>query len=341
MKFGKAVVKYRVPILIVSILLLIPAVLGALGTRINYDVLSYLPKDIETMKGQDILLDEFGKGGFSMVMLEGMEEKDVAALKKQIEGVDHVDSVIWYDSLMDISVPMELLPDDLYEAFNNGDSTMMVVFFDAATSSDETMEAVEQIRSLAGKQCFVSGLSAVVTDLKTLCQQEEVAYVIIAAVLTGIVLAVFMDSYLLPVLFLASIGMAILYNLGTNYFLGEVSYITKALAVVLQLGVTMDYSIFLWHSYQEQKQLCHDSQEAMARAIPGTLTSIVGSSITTVAGFLALCFMTFALGRDLGIVMAKGVVFGVLGCVTVLPALILIFDKGIEKTRHRPASAEV
>ena len=336
MKFGKAVVKYRVPILIVSILLLIPAVLGALGTRINYDVLSYLPKDIETMKGQDILLDEFGKGGFSMVMLEGMEEKDVAALKKQIEGVDHVDSVIWYDSLMDISVPMELLPDDLYEAFNNGDSTMMVVFFDAATSSDETMEAVEQIRSLAGKQCFVSGLSAVVTDLKTLCQQEEVAYVIIAAVLTGIVLAVFMDSYLLPVLFLASIGMAILYNLGTNYFLGEVSYITKALAVVLQLGVTLDYSIFLWHSYQEQKQLCHDSQEAMARAIPGTLTSIVGSSITTVAGFLALCFMTFALGRDLGIVMAKGVVFGVLGCVTVLPALILIFDKGIEKTRHRP-----
>ena len=235
MKFGKAVVKYRVPILIVSILLLIPAVLGALGTRINYDVLSYLPKDIETMKGQDILLDEFGKGGFSMVMLEGMEEKDVAALKKQIEGVDHVDSVIWYDSLMDISVPMELLPDDLYEAFNNGDSTMMVVFFDAATSSDETMEAVEQIRSMAGKQCFVSGLSAVVTDLKTLCQQEEVAYVIIAAVLTGIVLAVFMDSYLLPVLFLASIGMAILYNLGTNYFLGEVSYITKALAVVLQL----------------------------------------------------------------------------------------------------------
>lgn len=335
-KFGRGVVKFRVPILILSILLLIPATIGMVKTRINYDILSYLPGDIDTMKGQDIMLDEFGKGGFSMVILEGMNDKDVSSLKKKIEKVDHVDSVIWYDTIADLSMPKEILPSDIYDKFNSGDATMMAVFFDQSTSADSTLDAVKEIRSIAGKQCFVSGMSSVVADIKDLTVSEMTAYVIIAVILISIILAITMDSFLIPVFFMISVGMAILYNLGTNIFKGEISFITQALAAVLQLAVTMDYSIFLWHSYKEQKEVHpNDNKEAMAVAIGKTITSVVSSSITTVAGFLALCFMSYTLGLDLGIVMAKGVVFGVICCVTVLPSMILIFDKAIEKTMHK------
>lgn len=333
--FGKMIVKLRIPILIISFLLLVPSVFGYVGTRVNYDILSYLPKDIETMKGQDILVDEFGTGAFSMFVAEGMQPKETAALKEKMEQVEHVEKVIWYDSAMDISVPMELMPDELYEAFNHGDCTMMVVIFDETTSADSTMDAIEEIRKIADKGCFLSGMSAVVTDTKNLSEREAPIYVFIAVVLTCIVLSLTMDSYLVPFIFLISIGMAIIYNLGSNIMFGEISYITKALSAVLQLGVTMDYSIFLWHSYQEQQEMCPDKKEAMANAIGETLSSVVGSSITTVAGFIALCFMSFTLGMDLGLVMAKGVVFGVAACVTVLPSLILVMDKPLEKTKHR------
>ena len=337
-KFGKAVVKSRWVILIVSLALLVPSVLGMIGTRINYDILNYLPEDMDTVKGQNILLDDFGKGAFSMVMVKGMEEKDVSALKEKFESIDHVSSVIWYDSILDLSVPMELLPQKYYDMFNNGDTTMMAVFFDSATSADATIEAMQEMRKVAGEQAFISGMSAMVTDMKELCEKEEPIYVGIAVLLSCVVLAIFMDSILLPVLFMASIGMAILLNMGTNFFFGEISYITKALSAVLQLGVTMDYSIFLWHSYKEAKETMVGAsrEEAMAKAVANTITSVVGSSITTVAGFIALCFMTFTLGLDLGLVMAKGVVLGVLGCVTTLPSLILIFDKAITKTLHKP-----
>ena len=335
-KLGKKIVKYRIPILVLCVLLMIPSVFGMVNTRINYDMLDYLPDDIDTVKGQDILLDEFGKGAFSLVMIEGMDNKDIVSLKGKIENVNHVETVLWYDSLVDISVPMDILPDKYYDAFNKGDSTMMAIFFDSSTSADDTMEAISEIRSLAGKQCFVSGMSAMVTDLKELCEREEPIYVGLAVILATVVMMIFLDSYILPFIFLASIGMAILLNLGSNYFLGEVSYITKALSAVLQLAVTMDYSIFLWHSYQEQQERYDgDKERAMAHAISNTITSVVGSSITTIAGFIALCFMTFTLGKDLGIVMAKGVIFGVIGCITTLPALILLFDKAIEKTMHR------
>lgn len=335
MKFSKAVVKYRVPILICALLLMIPSVLGMAGTRVNYDMLNYLPEDMDTVIGQDELLRDFHKGAFSFLILEDMPAKDAAALKQQVEGVDHVDTVLWYDSLMDVSVPMELLPDKLYDAFNSENATMMAVFFDTSTSSDLTMDAIREIRSLAGEKCFVSGMSALVTDLKDLCEVEEPIYVGLAVALACAAMLLLLDSYLVPFVFLASIGMMILMNLGSNYFLGEVSYITKALSAVLQLAVTMDYSIFLWNSYNEQRGLYADNREAMAHAIQATLTSVVGSSITTVAGFIALCFMSFTMGRDLGIVMAKGVLLGVVGCVTVLPALILVFDKPLQKTRHR------
>lgn len=336
-KFGKGVVKLRVPILIVSLLLLIPSVFGIVNTRINYDILSYLPEDIETMEGQDILMDEFGTGAFSVCVVEGMDNKDVSALKKQIEEVDHVKMVIWYDSIADLSVPMEILPEDLQEKFVKGEDTMMMVMYDTSMSSDETMDAVKEIRTLADKQCFVSGMSAVVTDIKDICNQEMMAYVAIAGALSCVILALTMDSFLVPVFFLLSIGMAILYNLGSNIFSGEICYITQALAAVLQLGVTMDYSIFLWHSYEEnQERFPGDKKRAMSHAISNTLGSVLSSSTTTVAGFVALCFMTFTLGMDLGIVMAKGVLIGVVCCVTVLPSLILIFDKPISKTKHRP-----
>lgn len=335
MKFGKAVVKARVPIVIVSLLLAALSVLGMLGTRINYDMLTYLPKDMETSVGQQVLLDDFGKGAFSFVLVEDMPDKDVSALKEKLAQVDHVESVIWYDSFADISVPKELLPDKLYNAFNSGDTTMLAVFFDTSTSADETMEAISDIRSIAGKQCFISGMSALVTDLKELCEKEEPIYVAIAVVLACAAMMLLLDGWLVPFVFLACIGISILVNLGTNYFMGEISYITKALSAVLQLAVTMDYSIFLWHSYNEQRETHDDPKEAMAVAIHETLTSVVGSSVTTVAGFIALCFMSFTLGSDLGIVMAKGVVFGVIGCVTTLPALILLLNKPLQRTRHK------
>lgn len=335
MRFSKAVVRGRVAILILTVLLMIPAVFGMLATRINYDMLNYLPDDMDTVIGQNALLEDFGKGAFSFIVVENMPEKDVAALQEKLESVEHVETVLWYNSLMDTSIPMQLLPDKLYDAFNTGDATMMAVFFDTATSADETMDAIREIRSIAGKQCFVSGMSALVTDLKDLCEQEEPIYVAIAVVLACVAMMLFLDSWLIPFVFLASIGAAILLNLGSNWFMGEISYITKALSAVLQLAVTMDYSIFLWHSYNEQRAIYPDKCEAMAHAISATLTSVVGSSITTIAGFLALCFMSFTLGRDLGIVMAKGVLLGVLSCVTVLPSLILLLDKPLQKTRHR------
>lgn len=335
MRFSKAVVRGRVAILILTVLLMIPAVFGMLETRINYDMLNYLPDDMDTVIGQNALLEDFGKGAFSFIVVENMPEKDVAALQEKLESVEHVETVLWYNSLMDTSIPMQLLPDKLYDAFNTGDATMMAVFFDTATSADETMDAIREIRSIAGKQCFVSGMSALVTDLKDLCEQEEPIYVAIAVVLACVAMMVFLDSWLIPFVFLASIGAAILLNLGSNWFMGEISYITKALSAVLQLAVTMDYSIFLWHSYNEQRAIYPDKCEAMAHAISATLTSVVGSSITTIAGFLALCFMSFTLGCDLGIVMAKGVLLGVLSCVTVLPSLILLLDKPLQKTRHR------
>lgn len=335
-KFGRGVVKLRVPILIVSVLLLIPSIFGFVSTRINYDILSYLPSDIETMKGQDIMLDEFGKGGFSLVMLDGMEDKDVEKVKEKIEKVDHVCDVLWYDTLADVSLPKEVLPDDIYDFFNTDNSTMMAVFFDEATSADGSLEAVKEIRSIAGEQCFVSGMSSVVEDIKDLTMQEAPMYVVIAVILTSIILALTMDSFLIPLFFMLSVGMAIIYNMGTNFIQGEISFITEALAAVLQLAVTIDYSIFLWHSYKEEKEKHPgDNKEAMAVAIGKTITSVVSSSITTVAGFLALCFMSYELGMDMGIVMAKGVVIGVICCITVLPSMILVFDKAFEKTMHK------
>ena len=335
MSFSKAVVKLRIPIVIVTLLLAVLSVFGMVNTRINYDMLDYLPEDMDTVIGQNELLDDFGKGAFSFIVVEDMPNKDVANLVKKLEAVDHVETVLWYSSLMDVSVPMELLPEKLYNEFNTGNATLVAVFFDTSTSADETMDAIREIRSIAGKQCFVSGMSALVTDLKDLCEQEEPIYVGIAVLLACAAMMLFLDGWLVPLVFLASIGMMIVINLGSNYFFGEISYITKALAAVLQLAVTMDYSIFLWHSYNEQRQKYDDHKDAMAAAISETLTSVIGSSITTVAGFAALCFMTFTLGRDLGFVMAKGVILGVIGCVTVLPALILIFDRPLQKTKHR------
>ena len=337
-KFGKIVVKLRIPILVLSFLLLIPSVLGYFNTRVNYDILYYLPNDIDTMQGQDILLDDFGKGAYAMVVVDGMNKSNVSKLVKKVEGVDHVASVISYSGIVGDDVPSEILPDKFRSYFENEDSgaTLFAIFFDDTTSSDDTMKAIQEVRDVTDNQCYIAGMSAVVTDTKTMAEKETPFYVLVAVVLVCIVLAIFMDSFLVPVFFMLSIGMAIVYNLGSNYFLGEVSYITKALAAVLQLGVTLDYSIFLWHSYKEAKEETPDNHhEAMAVAIGNTLTSVVGSSITTVAGFIALCFMSFTLGLDLGVVMAKGVVLGVIGCVTILPSLILTFDKALEKTMHR------
>lgn len=335
MKFARLIVRARIPILVTVVILMAASIFGMINTRINYDMLDYLPSDMDTIKGQNELLDEFGKGGFSMIIIEDMPDRDVVALKAKIEQVDVVDSVIWYSSLLDISVPKEILPDRIYRAFNAENSTMMVVFFSTSTSADETMDAIKEIRSICGRQCFVSGMSASVTDLKDLCEKEEPVYVAIAVTLAVAAMLLLLDNWLVPFLFLASIGSMILLNLGTNVFLGEISYITKALSAVLQLAVTMDYSIFLWRSYNEEKQTTADRKEAMALAIRKTFSSVLGSSITTVAGFIALCFMSFTLGRDLGVVMSKGVVLGVLGCVTVLPAMILVFDKPLQKCSHR------
>lgn len=341
-KVGKKIVKFRVPILILSIILLIPAVWGYVNTRINYDVLTYLPEDIETMQGQEIMTNDFGIGAFSMLMVDGMEDKEIVKLKEKVEKVDGVENVLWYDSLADISVPQSVLPSKLYDEYNTEDGTMMAVFFKDGTSSDETMKAITEIRKITGEQCFLSGMSAIVEDTKELAEKETPLYVLIAVALSALVLAITMESIFVPVLFLLSIGIAIVYNLGTNIFFGEISYITKALAAVLQLGVTMDYSIFLMHSYQEQQVRYNgDKERAMAHAISQTFSSVIGSSVTTVAGFIALCFMSFTLGKDIGIVMAKGVIFGVLVCVTVLPSMILCCDKLIEKTKHKPLLPDI
>ena len=341
-KVGKKIVKFRVPILILSIILLIPAVWGYVNTRINYDVLTYLPEDIETMQGQEIMTNDFGIGAFSMLMVDGMEDKEIVKLKEKVEKVDGVENVLWYDSLADISVPQSVLPSKLYDEYNTEDGTMMAVFFKDGTSSDETMKAITEIRKITGEQCFLSGMSAIVEDTKELAEKETPLYVLIAVALSALVLAITMESIFVPVLFLLSIGIAIVYNLATNVFFGEISYITKALAAVLQLGVTMDYSIFLMHSYQEQQVRYNgDKERAMAHAISQTFSSVIGSSVTTVAGFIALCFMSFTLGKDIGIVMAKGVIFGVLVCVTVLPSMILCCDKLIEKTKHKPLLPDI
>lgn len=335
-KFGEWIAKHRVLILIFGIVLLVPSAIGYMNTRVNYDILSYLPKDINTMVGQDILKDNFGQGGFSLVMVEGMSDKDVAATADKISEVDHVSNVVCYQSLTDCTIPKEILPDNIYDFFNKGDTTMMAVFFDDTTSADGTLDAVETMRDITSKQCFISGMSAITLDMKNLTKSETLIYAVIAVILTSIVLVITMDSFLIPVFFMLSIGFAVVWNLGTNFVLGEISFITQALAMVLQLGVTMDYSIFLWHSYKEQLAVYpSDKEQAMAHAIANTVVSVVSSSFTTVAGFLAMCFMSFTLGLDLGIVMAKGVVCGVIACVTILPAMILIFEKPITKTSHK------
>lgn len=340
--FGKKVVKYRAAILVASILLLIPSAWGYLHTRVNYDVLTYLPEEIETMEGQDIMVEDFGIGAFSMLVADGMENKDVVKLKEKIEEVDHVKEVLWYDSVMDLSVPESMLPDELHEVFRSETGTMMAVFFDDTTSADGTLQAVKEIRHLADKQCFLSGMSGIVLDTKELSERETPIYVLIAVILSTLVLGLTMESFFIPILFLLSIGMAIVYNLGSNIFMGQISYITKALAAVLQLGVTMDYSIFLMHSYEEQQErFAGDKKRAMAHAISQTFSSVIGSSVTTVAGFIALCFMSFTLGLDIGIVMAKGVIFGVIACVTILPSMILCCDRIIEKTKHRPLLPDI
>lgn len=336
-KFGRIVVKLRIPILVLSVLLLIPSTFGYLNTRVNYDIMYYLPDDIDTMVGQDILLEDFGKGAYATVVVDKMDSKNLTKLEEKIKSVDHVEQIISYNSMVGASVPTEMIPDKYRSIFENKENgaTLFAIFFDDTTSSDETMQAIQDIREVTQGQCYISGMSAVVTDTRNMAEKEAPLYVLIAVILVCIVLAVFMDSFLVPVFFMISIGMAIVYNLGSNYFLGEVSYITKALAAVLQLGVTLDYSIFLWHSYKEMKAEYADIHEAMAHAIGNTLTSVVGSSITTVAGFIALCFMSFTLGFDLGVVMAKGVVMGVIGCVTILPSLILTFDRALDKTTHK------
>ena len=336
-KVGKWIARHRILMLIIGFLLVIPSAIGMAKTRVNYDLLSYLPEHLETVKGQDILVDEYGMGAFSMVVVENMEMKDVQKLEEQFSEVPHVKDVLWYDDVADVSLPVEMLPKDIREGFFKGDATMMIALFDNTTSSDDAMEAVTEMRKIANSQCFISGMTGVVTDIKNIALQELPVYVVIAAVLSLVVLELTGTSFVVPFLFLLSIGLAILYNLGSNIFLGETSYITKALTAVLQLGVTMDYSIFLLNSYEENKKRFPDDKErAMGHAISNTFKSVAGSSVTTVAGFIALCVMTFALGRDLGIVMAKGVLIGVVCCVTVLPSLVLVFDKPIEKTKHKP-----
>lgn len=341
-RFGKAVVTMRIPILILGFLLLVPSVLGFLNTRVNYDLLTYLPKEIETMKGQDILVDQFGSGAMSLIVVKGMNNEQVSEVRKQIEEVNGVKTVIWYDSIADLTIPIEMLSDKMQNMFMNGDATLMVIIFEGTTSDDKTLEAVEEIRGIASDHVFLSGMSAVAEDTKLIANQETPVYVAVAGILTIIVLQVAMDNFLAPIFFLLSIGMSIIYNLGSNIVLGEISYLTKALAAVLQLGVTMDYSIFLWHSYEEyQEKYPDDKKRAMYHAIDATLVSVVGSSITSIAGFLALCFMSFSLGLDMGLVMAKGVAIGVIASVTILPSMILIFDKALEKTMHRQILPEI
>ncbi len=335
MKIGDKIVKHRRIVLILALVLLIPAFMGYRATKINYDMLTYLPKDMDTVKGQNILMDDFNKGGFSIIVLENMKSGQVTKLKNDIKEVDHVTQIVNLQDVINPDMPTEMLPEKVASKLNNKNATLLGVFFDTSTSDEKTLEAVEQIREISNKDTYVSGLSAMVIDLKNLCEEEEPKYVAVAVILSLLAMMLLLDSYLAPVIFLASIGIAILYNLGSNIFLGEISYITKAIAAVLQLGVTMDYSIFLWHSYTERRDSGLDDEEAMAKAIDDTLVSVTGSSITTVAGFLALCFMTYTMGKDLGIVMAKGVILGVISSITILPVMLLQFRKLLRKTMHK------
>ena len=335
-RFARWLVKHRAVVVIVCLALMIPSVFGMMSTKVKYDLLYYLPEDLDTIKGQNILTEDFGKGAFSLCVTEGLNEVEQADLEEAVRNVPHVESVIGYASILKGSLPVEILPDNLREMFQKDDARLMAVFFDETSSAEGTMEAIQQIRQIAGKKCFVAGLSAVVTDTKQLVEEQEGIYVAIAVALSCVVLMLTMDSFLLPFIFLLCIGVSIVWNMGSNYFLGEISYITKAVAAVLQLAVTLDYSIFLWHSYKENKAVIADREEAMAKAIQLTFSSVLGSSLTTVAGFIALCAMSFTLGRDLGIVMSKGVILGVLATVTLLPCVILMMDKAIEKTSHKP-----
>ncbi len=335
-RFARWLVKHRVAVVIVCLALIIPSVMGMAATKVKYDLMYYLPGDLDTVKGQDILMEDFGKGAFSLCVTEGLSDRAQYELEEALRQIPHVETVIGYASLTENALPAQILPDDVRERFQRGDDRLIAVFFDDTSSSEETMEAIAAIRRTAGEKCFVSGLSAVVTDTKELVEEQEGIYVAIAVALCCLVLMVTMDSFLLPLIFLCTIGVSILWNMGSNVLLGEISYITKAVAAVLQLGVTLDYSIFLWHSYKEQKQLTQDRDEAMAQAITKTFSAILGSSLTTVAGFLAICFMSFTLGRDLGIVMSKGVILGVLGTVTLLPCVIRLMDGLIERTSHKP-----
>ena len=335
MKFGKAVVKLRHAILVIALILIIPSAIGMAKTHVNYDMLSYLPSDMESVKGQDLLMDEFHKGGFSILVLENMKTDDVTKLKKDIEKVDHVESIVNLQDVVNPSIPISMYPKVVQDNINNKNATMLVTFYDTGISDEHTLNAVDQIRKMSNKDTYVAGMTSMVLDLKNIAETEEIKYVAVAVALSLLVMMLLLDSYVAPFLFLLSIGLAILYNMGSNIMFGEISYITKAIAAVLQLGVTMDYSIFLWHSYMEKLDDGIEPKPAMAEAINATLISVTGSSVTTIAGFLALCFMTYKMGMDLGLVMAKGVVFGVVCSVTVLPVLILFFTKTLQKTRHK------
>lgn len=335
MEIGHKIVKHRHIVLILALILLIPAFMGYKSTKINYDMLTYLPEDMDTVKGQNLLMDDFNKGGFSIIVVENMKSGQVTKLRNDIKEVDHVTQIVNLQDVINPDMPKEMLPEKVANNLKNHDATLLGVFFDTSTSDEETLKAVEEIRKISNDDTHVSGLSAMVIDLKNLCEEEEPKYVAVAVVLSLIAMMLLLDSYVAPIIFLASIGIAILYNFGSNIFLGEISYITKAIAAVLQLGVTMDYSIFLWHSYTERRDSGLDDEEAMANAIDDTLVSVTGSSITTVAGFLALCFMTYTMGKDLGIVMAKGVILGVISSITVLPVMLLQFRKMLKKTMHK------
>ena len=334
MNIGEKIVKYRGAILLLALILLIPAFIGYQNTRINYDMLTYLPDEMETVKGQNLLIDDFNKGGFSIVILEKMKQDEVKQFKDRVAEVDHVSQVVSLQDVLNPNVPTELLPDQVSSKLHKPDASLLVVFFDTTTSDEKTLEAVARIREIGNENTYVSSLSSLVLDLKTLCEEEESKYVMVAVLFSLIAMMLLLDSYAAPFFFLICIGIAIMYNLGSNILFGEISYITKAIAAVLQLGVTMDYSIFLWHSYTENEDRGLDDEAAMAKAIDNTLISVMGSSVTTVAGFLALCFMSYTMGKDLGLVMAKGVILGVLSSITILPALILQFRGLLHKTRH-------
>lgn len=334
-KFGQFICKHKVAILIISLLLLIPSIIGYKATRVNYDILVYLPDNIETIKGENILADDFDMGAFSVVILENMQSKDIIELEKQFREVGNVEKVVGLTDIIGTDVPLEMLPDEIKDKLYKDNTTPVLVTFKDGISEDTTMETVEKLREISNENCKISGMTATVLDTRNLSDSEVIIYVMIAVALCLIILQLALDSYLAPVLMLLNIGMAVLYNMGTNAFLGQTSYITKAISAVLQLGVTMDFAIFLYHSYKAEKEKASNNDEAMATAIAKTLVSVLGSSLTTIAGFLALCSMNLTLGKDIGLVMAKGVLIGVITAVTTLPAMLLVFDKWVEKTKHK------